>query len=80
MVKTTLTGAFESQPATRKGPRCSVAIMLLKMDPTDREAVIAAFNNDALRSKFIAQQLTKNGWLIHGHTIARHRRKDCTCP
>jgi Trk K+ transport system NAD-binding subunit len=79
VVKTTLAQAFEAAPKVRKGPRCTIAKVLERMESTDRDAFIAALNNDELQAPFIARTLTDHGWPMTHTIVARHRRKDCQC-
>jgi len=57
---------------------CSVRVILLSLDPDDRaslELVLAS----PMMSNSIARVLTDKGHFVRGHTIARHRREQCSC-
>ena len=71
-----------SQAATpRKGPSCTVAVILADLDPTDADDL-----RDALAKPYhvvpngaIVRALKARGLSIGEYTIARHRRGDCRC-
>jgi len=62
-----------------KGPPCSVALILDKLDPDDRAALEAWLDNPLKRHSLIAAALKKNGHPIQDSTIGRHRNGKCIC-
>lgn len=67
-------------PTVRKGPRCGVGMLLERLDPDDREALITAMNDEMASAPFISRILVDNGYRITTNQIARHRRRECQCP
>ncbi len=77
-----LAAALQSgPPPTRKGPRCSVGVILDSLPDQDSQAL-----QDALdaRHRWTAEQIaelirTEVKTRIMGQTVARHRRGACSC-
>lgn len=72
--------ADERPPPEVKGPRCTVARIVAKVDDADR-AVLAGWlaDADAYPVAWIAEQLRTVGHWITPATVARHRRGACSC-
>lgn len=68
-----------NKPIDTKIRICSIEIAKMKLNKTDREALIKALEDISIPSSFIGRALKKEGFNITGQTIARHRRKECTC-
>lgn len=66
-----------AEAATRKGPRCSIAIILEALSEDDAAGLRRAL--DAKKAKAIATGLRSNGHQVAAETIRRHQRRDCTC-
>lgn len=64
--------------APKKGPLCSVALLLLKVSPEEAEAVRRALASD-YGSATISRWLADAGHPLKPHVIANHRRGDCSC-
>lgn len=66
--------------ATRKGPRCSIGILMAGMSAADRAALNGAFSNAEWTSTAIRNLLEEHaGFKCSPHTVQRHRRGECTC-
>lgn len=65
-----------SQP-TR--PVCTIHKIMRALDPKDRDVLTAAFSNPEITAVAIGAVLKANGHDVTQHTVARHRRGQCTC-
>lgn len=79
-----LAAALAAQKPLRTGGRCTVDIRLETLDDIDKQALANALKpGSGLTSTEIARALEverKPGQPeVKGQTIARHRRKECTC-
>jgi len=63
-----------SPAVARRGPRCSVSVILDSLDPTVRGLLEAKMGDPAIASSQIATTLTACGYPVKGTTVARHRR------
>ena len=70
------------KPAPRKGPECSVAKLLARLDKKDADALrtVLAMNQDEMPTGAIHTRLADAGFSIGQETLRRHRRHGCTCP
>lgn len=69
------TALADLSPAiARRGPRCSVSVILDSLDPTVRAILQTKMANAAIASSQIATTLTACGYPVKGTTVARHRR------
>lgn len=67
------------QSSPRKGPACSMGIILRSINGDQAKALNAAMSDVDIQSGAIAKWLGKQGFDCKSHTIARHRRKECRC-
>ena len=66
--------------AVRKGPRCSIGILMAGMSRDDRAALNSAFDDPEWTSTSIGKMLDEHaGFKCSPHTVQRHRRGECTC-
>jgi hypothetical protein len=64
---------------TRKGPPCSVGLLLSLLDPDEAEA-LEGWLRGPMESVEIAERVMSEGYAdIAGTTFARHRRGICLC-
>lgn len=71
--------AFAAEEANyRKGPLCSVAVILSRLDKEDAAALKVALESDTPNS-FIVRALESIGQKVKAETVARHRRGGCNC-
>lgn len=79
--------AFAAAPRARKGPRCTVALVLAALDPEDRAVLSDALaaSTDQVSHSAIAfvlethEGLRDAGLHLKAHTIGNHRRGNCAC-
>ena len=72
--------AIARQDQTRQGPKCSVWIVLARMDEPYREQVLAAIADHTLRSTVICEILKEDGIELRSEPLQRHRSGRCACP
>jgi hypothetical protein len=70
---------FTQAKTTRKGPPCSVGVLLSSMTKDDREALIAALADPSIESRTIWRVLIDEGHEISDTPIGRHRNGVCQC-
>ena len=58
---------------------CKVQTVAEELDAKDREILIEAVNSDKWGFKTLSNELAKRGIVIVDTTIAKHRRKQCSC-
>lgn len=70
-----------SKVKVRKGPPCQVRVMLADLPDDLREEVVTAMaDTDHYSGPQIIQTLEGLGFAtVPKHTLARHRRGDCSC-
>jgi len=73
--------ALEAATPTRKGPQRGVPLLLDRVDPEERLALVAALA-DPLRNRRILSEAIRNAYKIEiaQETLARHMRGQCKCP
>ena len=75
-----LEAALEAAQRTIKGPQCSVAALLNKVDPDERKALVAALA-DPTRNRRILADAIKTAYKVEiaQETLGRHIRRSCKC-
>lgn len=63
----------------KKGPTCSVKILLNDLDAEDRQALAEALEDEKIAGTAIERALLKEGHRMAAHNIQRHRRGMCSC-
>ena len=58
---------------------CKVQTVAEGLDAKDKEILIEAVNSDKWSFKTLSNELAKRGIVIVDTTIAKHRRKQCSC-
>ena len=74
-----LSAKFTQAKTARKGPPCTVGLLLKFMSKDDRAALIAALNTPTIQSRTIWRVLVEEGHEISDTPIGRHRRGMCQC-
>lgn len=75
-----LAAALTAQATRTRGPRCSLGVLITTLDETDRKALNEALDpNSGVEGSMIAAALRLEGHEIKGHTVRRHRNKECGC-
>jgi hypothetical protein len=64
--------------AASHGPRCSIGRLIATLSDKDAAAVKEALASDHGHTT-IARWLMAAGHKVNDHTIAHHRRKNCSC-
>lgn len=70
---------LRTQPSVRKGPPCTMSVILDDLQGNDKEALVAALNDTTVMHSTIYRVLTKNGFPVSLNTVQRHRRGECRC-
>jgi hypothetical protein len=63
----------------RKGPACSVQLLLADLDEDDRQVLTEALADTKIAGTAIARALLKEGHRVGSHVLNRHRRGMCSC-
>lgn len=62
----------------KKGPTCTMCILLASLDDQDRTDVQADLDNPGVGGTFIGRTLAAAGHPIGQHVLDRHRRGQCS--
>ena len=65
--------------AERKGPPCTVRVLLDGMEHDDATALLDAMADPAVQSRAIWRALVAEGYEISDSPVARHRKGLCLC-
>lgn len=71
-----------AEAATRKGPRCSVSIVLDSLSADDAAGLrrsLEVHKAKPIAAVLKAHQVLVDGKAIQPETIRRHQRRDCSC-
>ena len=75
-----LTAVIAGISARRRGPQCTVAMILEKLAPADQKELATVLADHAISSQIIAQGILEAYAIkVSQATIGRHRRGDCLC-
>ena len=74
-----LAQALAAQSQRPRGPACTVALILAKLDDDDRATLLNALGDVSVRHSDLARALTAEGHPIKESTISRHRLNGCSC-
>lgn len=58
---------------------CRIREIADNLPEGDKDALIAAINDENITTSAIERALKKNGLFVAGSTIRRHRRGECSC-
>lgn len=64
----------------RKGPRCTMHLVLEQLDADQAKLVQLAMANQHASSAAISAALRDMGHYVKAPTLHRHRRGECACP
>jgi hypothetical protein len=59
--------------------RCRFVEFYERLSPNEQAGIEAAMKDPSINGTTIARFFDRRGMSISGHSIQRHRRKDCTC-
>lgn len=74
-----LADLHDKRPRRRPGGTCTIVRIIARLEEDDRAWLLAALDDPDEKSSDIAWTLTNAGHQISPVSLARHRRKDCTC-
>jgi hypothetical protein len=75
-----LAEAIAGISARRRGPQCTVSVILEKLAPPDRKDLATVLEDHSVSSQIVSQGILAAFELkVSQHTIGRHRRGDCLC-
>lgn len=63
----------------RRGPNCSIALIVSTLDPDTAELFHAAMDNPYAPGTEIAKAMAERGYQMPAHSLQRHRRGECRC-
>lgn len=63
----------------KKGPACTVSVLLTKLEKSDAADLQAALDDAGISATIIAKVLSERGERISVEALRRHRRKMCGC-
>ena len=72
-----LKDALEANKSVAKGPRCSLCILIKRMDPKESQVLLEALADDTFTHAAIARALQAEGHHITANTVQRHRTRGC---
>lgn len=72
-----LSDALEANKTVHRGPKCTLCILLSKMDPKDRVVLEQALEDDTFTHAAISRALKSEGYQITANTVQRHRTRGC---
>lgn len=72
-----LKDALEANKNVHKGPRCTLCILIDKLDKKDSDVLVAALSDDTFTHAAISRALQSEGHRITPNTIQRHRTRGC---
>ena len=78
-MKRSLSAQLQEGRQLRKGPPCTISVILAGLDKDDRTALVEALTNPLISHTSIYRVLTGNGFRVNIHTVQRHRRGECLC-
>lgn len=70
---------IESETTIKKGPTCSVALLLTDLNDDDAAALIDALADPKVPGTAIERALLKEGHRMPAYNLQRHRRGLCSC-
>ena len=74
-----IAGQLATSSPPRKGPPCSISVILGELDKDDRTALVEALTNPLIAHTAIYRVLADNGFRVNLNTVQRHRRGECRC-
>ena len=74
-----LLATMRAEALRRKGPPCSMGVILDALTDDERAQMLEAFDDKAITGAVIADVLSRHGHKITGPTVIRHRQGRCAC-
>ncbi|HEY7824551.1 MAG TPA: hypothetical protein VIG24_17045 [Acidimicrobiia bacterium] len=68
-----------AETTIKKGPTCSVSLLLADLNDEDRKALSEAIADTKVPGTAIERALLKEGHRMPAYNIQRHRRGMCSC-
>lgn len=78
-MKPSLREQLHEEKRPRRGPACSISVILAELDKDDRTALIEALTDPTVEHTAIRRVLVHNGFRVNINTVQRHRRGECLC-
>lgn len=72
-----LKDALEANKTMHRGPKCTLCILLNKMDPKEQAVLQSALDDEAYTHAAIGRALQAEGYAITANTVQRHRSRGC---
>jgi len=72
-----LSDALLMETAKRKGPRCTMCVLVESLDKEDAAVLAEYLANPNVPSTAIGRALAREGHNISGETVRRHRDRRC---
>ena len=72
-----LADALEANKTMHRGPKCTLCILLNKMDQKERTVLQTALDDDTFTHAAIGRALQAEGYHITANTVQRHRTRGC---
>lgn len=69
--------ALEKHRTVAKGPRCSLCLLIQRMDPKEADVLRSALGDDTFTHAAISRALQSEGHKITANTVQRHRTRGC---
>lgn len=67
----------EQERGVKKGPLCSVCVLISQLPKADAEALMVALEDPAVQTSVIFRALRNEGFQTSSTTIGRHRKREC---
>lgn len=64
---------------TKKGPSCTMQMVMAALSPDDLDGLNRALANPDIRGTAIRKALADRGLKVSDTTLGRHRRGECLC-
>ena len=74
----TMAAALAANKEVNRGPRCTLCLLLEKLDEADREALGMALADESFTHTAIARALKAEGYNVTANTVQRHRTRGCS--
>lgn len=74
-----LSDALAIEAVTRRGPPCTVSLLLADLGKDDHAALVDALAHPTLTTAAISRALLREGHRINAATLQRHRKGECAC-
>lgn len=72
-----LKDALAANKTVHKGPKCTLCLLIKRMDKKDADVLLEALADDTFTHAAISRALQSEGHHITANTVQRHRTKGC---